>query len=1083
MKYIFLLLAFFTLSLLSAREYFVALNGNDKAPGTRQQPFATFKKAVSLMQPGDTLTIMPGEYSQFLDGSFLRTSPDKQTVIRALIPGTVLFKGDVDAPSFKKLQGTQFTYVAPWAGKVEAVYEKDTFTTYVFKEFPDGMDFERGVCVHDPEKKLLYVVTTDGKAPDRHHLTISVKAHHAVQLGRYSADNPAHNVLLEGISVTGFNLSNARGGRPSPMEGIKGCYMRNSLIRNCDISFCGGGIRLWRPNAVTLDNLRTYGNGNVLVGSGGNIISNGPSVNCMIRNCEAFGSPVSGIRYYGGTIVNSHIENCKGGFNGYGDMWCKGVSDGKSFIRNCTALGSIFPSSKVPGVPSTEQNNVYYYCGYSLSPDSIKTHQSKLDFDRVFADADNWDFRLQSGTGIKAGLSGQPPVFFLSPGGKDTNDGRSIVTPWKNLKKVPEGSTVYLLPGTYAPFKVTVPGVRIAARSIHGNVIVKGGEYGIEITAPRVTVDRINFISQKKTPLLVKGSDVKIINCGFASSAPAVKAADVKNLSLTHCAFTGSPYEFKNVTASVHSNIMAKEGKQESTSLVFCHSNAFPVKNTSPGSRVLVPEYIDAPNGNFLLRNAFLFNGKGMLGFPIGPWRRLAYREEPEQLLMQFRTITKDSATVEFFNAFDKVENRLQFGEAPGKMKTLLPRWISKDSPFRTYTFNGLKPGKKYFIRIDSLLPKRMIFSNEDPGAAQTAKLKKHYLGKTLEFTTAVKDRASKEFHVSVKGSNSNPGTAEKPFRTITHAADQMLPGDTVTVHGGVYNEAVRLRSGGAPGRPLTFRTAPGEKVIMEGANQKLNFAFRVHNKSHVYIDGFRFRLYGGRGAGMVQFVNGRDYKVSRVIFDGRGPNYSGGSIYGEKIKDLLMENCMVVRGFQGMTLYGYDNVILRNNLFLVNQLTPLALGYDKGKITITNNIFFDTIIQKQTNCLLSSPYPEMMTVENNCFYLRIPPSERLICGSLMGAAQKRLSFTDFRKLKGNKESNLFLNPRIPAVPAIAVFKSMADRNANHAKFTANEDSREMGMIKRGVFKVWEWKDLFPEDAQCKKRKIGPDPAALKDFL
>ena len=304
-----------------------------------------------------------------------------------------------------------------------------------------------------------------------------------------------------------------------------------------------------------------------------------------------------------------------------------------------------------------------------------------------------------------------------------------------------------------------------------------------------------------------------------------------------------------------------------------------------------------------------------------------------------------------------------------------------------------------------------------------------------------------------------------------------------MTVHGGIYNESVVLRSGGAPGRPVTFRAAPGEKVFMEGANQKFNFAFRAHNKSHINIDGFRFRLYGGRSAGMVQFVNGRDFKVSRIIFDGRAPNYSGGSIYGEKIKDLLVENCMIVRGFQGMTLYGYDNVTLRNNLFLVNQLTPLALGYEKGKITITNNIFFDTIIQKQTNCLLSSPFPEMMTVENNCFYLRIPPEERVVCGSLLGAPLKRLTFTEFRKFKGNKESNLFINPQIPAVPAIAVFKSMADRNANQAKAARDEDKREAGMVSRGVFTPWDWKELFPRESQCRKRVIGPDPAAFKGFL
>ena len=202
MKIFLLLLTLCAASFLSAKEYFVALNGSDSAKGTQQQPLATFKKALALMQPGDTLTIMPGEYPQMLDGSYLRTSPEKQTVIRAFIPGTVLFKGDVDAPRFTKLEGSRFTYMAPWANKVEAVFEKDTFTTYVFKESPDGLDFERGVCVYDPKKKLLYVVTSDGKAPDKHHLTVN--AANAQSLGGVACDDSGVNIVFLQHNVTCF---------------------------------------------------------------------------------------------------------------------------------------------------------------------------------------------------------------------------------------------------------------------------------------------------------------------------------------------------------------------------------------------------------------------------------------------------------------------------------------------------------------------------------------------------------------------------------------------------------------------------------------------------------------------------------------------------------------------------------------------------------------------------------------------------------------------------------------------------------------------------------------------------------------
>ena len=1087
MKKQLLLLILFAAFLLGGKEYFVAPGGNDTHSGGEKAPLATFAKAISLMAPGDTLTIMPGEYRQVIDASYLRTAPDKRTTIRAKIPGTVLIRGDVEAPPFKKVPGTLFTYVCSWEGKLEAVYEKDSFTSYSFRDTPQGLDFERGVCVYDAKKKLLYVVTTDGASPDRHAVSISVSSRHGVQLGRYSADNPTHNVLLEGISVTGFNFSAMGGGRPSPVEGIKGCYLRNSVIRNCDITFCGGGIRLWRPRESVIENVRTYCNGASYAGSGGNIIVNGPVENCIIRNCDAFGSPVSGIRYYGGTITNSHIVSCRGGFNDYGDFWCKGAADGNSFIENSLALGSIYPSSKVPGMPSTERNNVYYYVGYCRNPNSIMTLQSKLNFDRTFADLGNWDYRLQKGTNLNAGLKSDGEIFFLSPNGNNANDGKSIDTPWKTLQKIPAGSTVYLMPGVYASFKVTTPKVRIAGRGIHGNVIIKGGEYGIEIAAPGVTVKRMNFIGQSVAPLLVKASDVTVTNCGFASEKPAIKGENVNELFITHCAFTGVPYDFKSVSGSVHSNIMAKEGKRDSKCLIFSHSNAFPVKSAEPDSLIAVPHYVDAAKGNFLLKNAFSFNGRGMLGFPVGPWRRLEYRDAPVLSQLKSHAVGARSGSVEFFNTFANVENQLQMGESPSKMKVVLPRWRDELTPFRTFTFNNLQPGKKYFYRVDTLMPKRLILSNEDIGPEMTAKLKKHFKGEVLEFTTAPRDLPPKEYHVSPEGNDSNPGTGELPLRSISCAADKAMAGDTVTIHGGVYNESVRLRAGGEPGRPVTFRAAPKEKVFWEGANQKLAFALSAQNKSHIQVDGFRFRLFGGRSSGIIVFVNGSDFKVSRSIFDGRAANYSGGCVFGENIKNLLMENCMVVRGFQGMTLYNCDHVTLKNNLFLVNQLAPLALGYAPMNLTITNNIFFDSIITKQTNVLMASVSPDKMIVENNCFYLRIPPDERLATGSLMGAVTNRLTFTQYRKMKGGPETNIFENPGIPAVPQIAVFKSMADRNKNYERFLKDENKRELGMTAPNVFKWWDWQELFPANPRCQKKTaggpMGPDPAAFKDIL
>ena len=1071
----------------AAADYFVGVRGKDSNPGTAARPFATFAKAVSRMKGGDSLNILPGVYYEPLNAEFLPTSKTKRTTIRAVIPGTVLIRGDVDAPPFTKVPGTSFTYVCDWKGPVEAVNERNTLSTYVLKNSAALLDFERSAWFFDKKAKKLYVVTSDGRSPEHHYLTISVTKKIGLTIGQYSRTNLAHNVLIEGLAITGFNFDGDTPNRPTAREGICGRYLKNSVIRNCDVFLCGGGIRLWRPVGTVIENCRTYGNGAMYAGSGGNIIINGPTKDCVIRNCTAFNSCKAGIRFYGGTITNCFIEKCVAGYNGFGDIWCKGKSDGKSFIQNCTALRNIYPTNVNLDLPPTERNNVYYYCGYSRSKSSIRTWRSNIDQNKTFADPENWDFRLQSGTKVKGGLIDRKPVYFLSPSGKDSNDGRSIATAWKSLKKVEPGSTVYLLPGVYAPFKVTVPGITLAGRGVTGNILVKGGKTGLVIAAPGVTIQRINFLGQSQCAIALEGGNAKITNCGFDGAPAAITGKKVQRIDISNCAFTGIPYDFSDVQALIHSNIMAYPGKADSASQLTFNANAFPSKNASPYSLVIVPEYKDVKKGDFTLKNADRFNGRGMLGYPVGPYRHMTYRET--NTLHDFRphAVGSTVANIEFFNTFNKVENRLSFGEAPGKLKLILPRWLDEKSPFRTYTFNGLKPGKKYYVRVDSLMPERLLLTNEELSPAAGKIARSTVKGKVIEFTTAIKDPAPREYHVSVKGSDAAPGSAAKPFATIAKAASVVRPGDTVTIHEGIYKEPVRLRSGGAPGKVITFRAAPKEKVYLDGDGQKLSFAFRSQNKSYLHFDGFRCRFFNGTDRGAIQLISGKNIKVTRTIFDGRAPNYSGGSVQAEYVEDLTVENCVMLRGFNGMFLVKCDNALLRNNLFHINQLTPLAMNHLPMKITITHNIFFDTVMQKQRNPLLGLPFPELITAEYNCFYLRIPPAERIMAGTLLGSTRGHVTFPRFRKLKGGKETNIFVNPQIPSTPVIKTYASLAERDKLYLKFEAAEAKNEQGAIKPGVFTPWDWKDYFPRNFLCTKktagRPMGPDPAAFKGFL
>lgn len=47
--------------------YYVAVNGNDNNPGTKNLPFKSITKGVSVLTPGKTLIVSKGEYNEFID--------------------------------------------------------------------------------------------------------------------------------------------------------------------------------------------------------------------------------------------------------------------------------------------------------------------------------------------------------------------------------------------------------------------------------------------------------------------------------------------------------------------------------------------------------------------------------------------------------------------------------------------------------------------------------------------------------------------------------------------------------------------------------------------------------------------------------------------------------------------------------------------------------------------------------------------------------------------------------------------------------------------------------------------------------
>ena len=80
----------------------------------------------------------------------------------------------------------------------------------------------------------------------------------------------------------------------------------------------------------------------------------------------------------------------------------------------------------------------------------------------------------------------------------------------------------------------------------------------------------------------------------------------------------------------------------------------------------------------------------------------------------------------------------------------------------------------------------------------------------------------SKTYYVDCNSPNCDddgPGTIERPFRTVSKAAEILQPGQRVVIASGIYRECVRPARGGTdPNHIISYEAAPGAKVFIKGS-------------------------------------------------------------------------------------------------------------------------------------------------------------------------------------------------------------------------------------------------------------------------
>ncbi len=176
---------------------------------------------------------------------------------------------------------------------------------------------------------------------------------------------------------------------------------------------------------------------------------------------------------------------------------------------------------------------------------------------------------------------------------------------------------------------------------------------------------------------------------------------------------------------------------------------------------------------------------------------------------------------------------------------------------------------------------------------------------------------AGNAYYVATTGNDANPGTQDKPWRTIQRAANVMVAGDTTTVLAGDYAERVQVTRSGASGAPITYRA--GGTVTMNGFTVKADYVtiagFDISNTANDATNGWGIYVAG-----------------SYCVIDSNYVHYAtrgGITVWaavgsGAKASHCVVRNNRLYRNaLDGIEVYGTDNLIEGNEIWGTIQYHP----------------------------------------------------------------------------------------------------------------------------------------------------------------
>ncbi|HYG34757.1 MAG TPA: right-handed parallel beta-helix repeat-containing protein [Clostridia bacterium] len=208
--------------------------------------------------------------------------------------------------------------------------------------------------------------------------------------------------------------------------------------------------------------------------------------------------------------------------------------------------------------------------------------------------------------------------------------------------------------------------------------------------------------------------------------------------------------------------------------------------------------------------------------------------------------------------------------------------------------------------------------------------------------------------YLAPDGLDTNPGTADRPWKTLQHAVDRALAGDTILLKPGIYDQPAVLTHGGIRSAPIIIRAEKKWETILDG-NRDASAMIELHNAPFVEIHDLQIRWYGFAGILIEHSPNitvrgckiwndfWEGWPTGRAISVSFSPHFTGERnvlfrqehgfwLYNSPQARILQNTCTANLYGAAQFLYSVRGSVCKNNDFAFQGNDVLGIEVPKGR-------------------------------------------------------------------------------------------------------------------------------------------------------